>query len=233
MEAVSSWIEHYLRIRCPGGEPLKDDAVQEVLLVLHGRDFALPAKLVPNAPNIRRWLRTLVLSRLTDFLRRERVIPKVRCGACLYLSVKNACSLPAVQAPNGGKTPNPHYEKTVDPHQNPSSLVPPCGEFFWRYRRTPLESASSRRNGVTNGLERAELSQVLRRALLLLLRSGPAGRRQAYVLNEHFTGETPATAIAQDLGVSERTIRRDIEGGLKALNRILKEEFGLSEEDFA
>ena len=231
--AIESWIDHYIRIRCPGAEGLRDDLVQDVQLVLHAEGFSFPDRLIPNATHLRRWLRTLVLNRATDFLRRERVMPKVRCGACLYLSVQAACSLATVRAERGSEAPNPHYEKKLDPHTNPSSLVPPCRDFFWRYRRSPLDELSRKEEAPSKAAERGETENVLQKALHHLLKSGATGRRQAYVLHEHFTNEVPATTIAEELEVSERTIRRDIAAGLKELQGILKERFGLTRGDFA
>ncbi len=231
LKAVESWVGHYVRVRCPGAQHLEEDILQDVQLMLHGPDFSFPPNLVPNAAHLRRWLRTLVLNRITDYLRRERVIPKIRCGACLYFTPRKTCELAGMRNDSGEETANPHYGTKLDPHTNPAALVPPCRSFFWRYRRTSLEGVSPRARAPSANLERQETSELLDTALLRLLRAGPAGRRQAFVLSEHFTHERPATAIATELGVSERTVRRDIAAGLKSLHQLLTEKFGFREED--
>ena len=68
-------------------------------------------------------------------------------------------------------------------------------------------------------------------ALEELMRAGAAGRRRALILREHFLANRPATAIAERLGVNERTVRRNIQAGLAALRAVLKDRFGLREED--
>jgi DNA-directed RNA polymerase specialized sigma24 family protein len=161
------------------------------------------------------------------------VIPKIRCGACLYLTPRRTCNLTTIRTDTGEETANPHLGAEFDPHTNPGTLVPPCRSFFWRYRRTSLEGVAPAARAPATEAKRRETADVLDRALVHLLRSGPTGRRQAFILSEHFTNERPATAIAADLGVSERTVRRDISAGLASMHQVLTEKFGLGQEDIA
>jgi len=229
--ALEEWVRHYVRFRAPSSGNMEEDLLQEIHLFLLEPGFSFPGRITPTAGHVRRWLRTIVLNRLTDLLRRNRVIPKKRCGACLYLSPRNRCSRALSQAPEGKEVPNPHYDKELDPHTNPDVLVPPCPEFFWRYRRTPLEAVTPSSPPPGESAEKAETETLLVEAMARLVAAGEAGRRQAYALREHFTNGRAAVSIAEELGLSERTVRRAIQAGLAALARILKEEFGVAEED--
>ena len=229
--ALEEWVRHYVRFRAPASGNAEEDLLQEIHVFLLEPGFSFPERLTPTAGHVRRWLRTVVLNRLTDLLRRERVIPKKRCGACLYFTPRNSCSRALSKTAEGKEVPNPHYEKELDPHTNPDGLVPPCPEFFWRYRRTPLEAVTPSAPPPGEAAEKAETESLLVEAVAELVLSGESGRRQAYVLREHFTNGRALVHIAEELGLSERTVRRTVQAGLAALARILKEKFGVTGED--
>ncbi len=233
--ALKSWITAYLSVRAPTAHDLAEDMLQEVRLALLEPSFTFPSDMSPTAGDLRRYLRKVVLNRLTDLLRREKALAKKRCGACIYFSPRGTCSKPTGRSPAGDPAANPWYEKKLDPHTNPDSLDPPCREFFWRYRAETLNSASvgpeASQGKDAKAQERRETQEALLDALALLFTRGPEGRRCAYLLQQHYMNGRPAGALAEELGTSERTVRRLLKAGLKDLGEILREKFHLEAED--
>ena len=215
------------------GQGTSTSILQDLQLLLYGPAFAFPAELTPNALHLRRSMRTLVLNRITDFLRRERVIPKVRCGACLhFLEQGHLRARDGAGTSAAAEIPNPHCGKVIDPHTNPEALAPrvpsSSGVIAARPSKvSPRQRPRRRRPWEKKGTRAAAACPRL------LLREEPAGRRQGHIIDEHFAKDRPANAIAAELGVSERTVRRDVQAGLAALHRILTDEMGLTHEDLA
>lgn len=230
---IEVWISRFLRYHHAEAVDQEEDLRQEIQLFLRGPGFRFPADLMPDAGHLRAFLRSAVLNRASDVLRRDRLAPKVRCGACLYRDVAGRCALPVAAALDGGRVPHAHYGVPVGAGTNPLALHPPCGEFFWRYRPRRLEELSARRTAAPAARDPAgeELSALVILALEELMQRGAAGRRRALVLREFFLANRPATAIADRLGVNERTVRRNVQDGLSALRTILENELGVREED--
>jgi DNA-directed RNA polymerase specialized sigma24 family protein len=219
---VAPWIDRFLRTHRTDVASEREDILQDLQLFLRRRDVRFPADFVPDAQHLRPYLRAVVLNRASDFLRRERLVPKIRCGACLYRGVAGTCT-----------RTHAHYGEAVGPGTNPQTLVPPCKEFFWRYRPITIDEISERKKvaPAREGLADEEVAGLLTLALEELMRAGPAGRRRALILKEHFLAGLTATAIADRHNCNERTVRRNIKAGLVALEKILREQFGVDQAD--
>ena len=118
-------IDRFLRLHHGEAESRNEDLYQEIQLFLRQPGFRLPGDFVPDGPHLRSYLRTVVLNRASDFLRKERLVPKLRCGACLYRGNTGRCT--RARSINGGghERPHPHYDTVLDPGANPHSLKPP------------------------------------------------------------------------------------------------------------
>ena len=230
---VRGWISRFLRYQHAEALGQEEDVLQELQVFLRQPGFRVPRDVGTDADHLRPYLRSAVLNRATDFLRRERLAPKVRCGACLYRGAEGCCSLAAVTTAAGRREPHPHHGRPVEAGANPQALRPPCGEFFWRYRPRRLEEISVRRKVSPPGPDPAgdQLGGVVTLALEELMQAGKAGRRRALMLREHFLGNRTAKAIAEHLGVNERTVRRNLRAGLASLRTILEDRLGFREEE--
>jgi RNA polymerase sigma factor (sigma-70 family) len=231
---VPDWIDRFLRCHHANAVPQREDLLQDLQLHLRQPSFRFPADLTPDAHHLRPYLRSVVLNRASDFLRKERVVPKVRCGACLYRGRKGRCTCAVTAGEGAGEVRHPHLDEPVDAGANPLTLEPPCREFFWRYRPLSVEDLGERRKAAAapaRDLADEEVADLLTAALAALMRAGPSGRRRALVLREHFLAGRTATAIADSLGLNERTVRRNLQAGLEALRVILREKIGVTEED--
>jgi len=229
-EWVERWVSRFVRFLQPNAVSHREDLLQDLQLHLRQPSFRLPPSLVPDSQHFRSYLRSVVLNRASDFLRHERIVPKVRCGACLYRGVSGKCTKALGVDKSGREIPHPHYEKAVDPGTNPGSLEPPCEEFFWRYRPLRLEEAG--RPAPPGRDPRAEeRSAVLALALAELMREGPQGRRRALILREHFLRGKTVVETAKRLGLNERTVRRNIQAALEALRKIISGKLKINKED--
>lgn len=231
--SIPRWVDRFLRFHHSEAQSQAEDILQELQVFLRKPDFRLPADFVPDAQHLHPYLRSVVLNLASDFLRRERLAPKVRCGACLYRGPAGRCTRATSINGGGREGPHPHFDRAVDPGANPHSLVPPCREFFWRYRPLRLDEINERRRAVEprERLASEEVAGLLVNALEELVRAGSSGRRRALILEEHFLRGRTAAAIGERLGLNERTVRRNIKSGLSALRVILRERIGVREED--
>ncbi len=230
---VGPWIDRFLRLHHADLASEQDDLLQDLQLFLRRPKFQFPEDFVPDERHLRPYLRAVVLNRASDVLRRERLVPKIRCGVCLYRGASGTCSRTLTKDEMGRERPHPHYQKHVDPGSNPQALRPPCQEFCWRYRPVRLDEISQRKKAARapESLASEEAAGLLALALEELVRAGPTGRRHALVLKEHFLVGRTATAIAAQLDLNERTVRRNLKSGLEALRTILTERIGVDEAD--
>jgi len=232
-EWIASWIQRLLQNTAPHWSLDSEDLLQEMQVYLREGGLKLPEDLPPDAKHLRRYLRSAVLNRISDLLRHQKVIPKVRCGACLYRGARGTCMKATTVDGAGGIKPHPHYGRAVDPGASPASLDPPCSEFFWRYRPLRLDEIAEikKSEAAPDDQGTQELKSILAAALEELASGGAARFRQAYFLKKYFLDGRPATELAREAGLNERTVRRHIAAGLGALRRILEEKYGVKPED--
>jgi RNA polymerase sigma factor (sigma-70 family) len=218
----------FLQLRYPERRTDVDDVVQEVWIrIAQGGRKGAP----PRGAALRAWLRSVVMNLVTDLLRRERIVAKKRCGACVHFGQEEpkGCREAAVRDPSCGiPRENPWFGGRVDAETAPDRLDPPCLEFLWRYRPQSLEALPPGREAREPSVpERVEPpgSEVLR-GLARLARRGADGVRRASIVYRHFIEEEPLDDVARSLGITSRTARRDVQRALAELREILGEEEG-------
>ncbi|MBN1417451.1 MAG: sigma-70 family RNA polymerase sigma factor [Planctomycetes bacterium] len=212
----------YIGARYPEARDRIDDVVQEVGLKLAG---APPEgeDLPSGYPGLRRWLFTVTANAATDLLRRERIVAKRRCGACAHYSSAPppGCRRGSVRDPATGVAhPNPWFGGRVTAETDPRGLRPPCDGFFWRYRPRALDRGTEDPRATDRPGEEEDAREI-HEAVARLAARGPEGLRRALAVYRHYVEGERTEAIAEAIGVSARTIRREIERGLEDLREIL------------
>ncbi len=229
---IESWTGRFLRMRSVPRD-LHEDLLQELQVFLRRPQFRFPEDFPARIRFLRSYLRKVVLNFSHDYLRKEKLAPKVRCGACVYFGPSQQCRLAMVINGGGTERPNPHQYSMLDPLTNPAALKPPCRSFFWRYRPQSIEEIGERcrRQPSNPALEEKEAAELVALALGDLAQTGKAGFRRAYVLKEQFFSGRTAVSLAEELNCSEKTVRRDLKAALAALKLILRERFHVEESD--
>jgi DNA-directed RNA polymerase specialized sigma24 family protein len=203
----------YLRRRFRRAMP-EEDAAQAVLLdLMQVRGETLPGD--PAA--LRRWLLGVVPRRAVDFLRREGLAPRVRCGACVHVRDRSpaVCGLEAVRDPaTGDLVPHPHHGRAVGSEADPRGLDPPCRRFRVAPPPEPLGPVEPEAAGDPGAVEVVDLLERLAREDL----------RAAVVVRRRFLGGDDIEAIAADLGLKRRMTYLLAERGIAILRRLAGEE---------
>jgi len=220
---AGDFARRYVGARYPEARDRIDDVVQEVGLKLAAappEGEALPV----TYPALRRWLFTVTANAATDLLRRERVVAKKRCGACAHYATAPppGCRRETVRdAGTGVARPNPWFGGRVTAETDPGGLRPPCDGFFWRYRPQALDPGSPDPRAIDRKGEEQEDARELHEAIAKLAARGPDGLRRAFAVYRHYVEGEGTEAIATALGVTARTVRREIERGIEDLRGIL------------
>lgn len=203
------------------------DIAQEGILRLFERVDAFPGERLVRLPEARRWLAHFVRNHVIDALRRARVVTRLRCGACVrFIGVQpGRCTLEFLPDIGEGLRPNPWWGDRVARRTDPRGLRPPCDEFEWRRPGSidvfDVEVADPARGA----------SQRVRDLVVLALdRLGARGdralREAAAIQSHYLAGETVAH-IAQRSRVSEKTVKRLLHTGRRALADVLRREFNV------
>lgn len=186
-------------------EDLVQEILQALLLTPDGTyHFKKPQDFI-------HWLPMLLRRRVIDFLRKVRLIPRPRCGACAHYSKRHGCML--------------DQTRSVTPSTNPRNLQEPCDRFQWSgpvQSLPPLREAVAREEPI--GDEGAK--ELLERAMAELERRDDRGRRAVRAIRLHrLEGRTMMEAGAI-LGVSHMSIKRAVDSGIRELRPILERLIG-------
>jgi DNA-directed RNA polymerase specialized sigma24 family protein len=107
--------------------------------------------------------------------------------------------------------------------------VPPCEVFEWRRPETHDIFAEELPGMDAEGSTRERAVFVLVQAIDALSREGSSGMRAASALFWHYLRGKDVRRLAEESGVSEKTIKRLLAGGRARLSEILAEKMGIRE----
>ncbi|MFT7619429.1 MAG: RNA polymerase sigma factor (sigma-70 family) [Planctomycetota bacterium] len=206
-----------------------DDLFQEAIMRLLGPGLAFPGQLLKTLPALRRWLPRFLRNQVIDYLRHQKVITRLRCGACENFSrnTPQRCQLEFITEDGGELVPNPWWGDRVSPSTDPRRLDPSCSEFVWRRPATfdIFDEEAVGKNPAASKSE--EAARVCLLAIDRLSVSSERGMREAAVIAAHYFSKRRVADLATRSSVSEKTIKRLLSTGRKSLLTILQKEFGL------
>ncbi len=226
---IRSRVNVILRRNFPLVKEQSDDLYQEAILKLLEGGTSFPGAQIKGLAALRRWLMRFLRNQVVDYLRRQKVITRLRCGACENFSrnTPQRCLLEFVTSPGGELIPNPWWGDRVTPSTDPRRLDPRCSEFDWR-RPATFDVFDDDVAATTPAASRAE--EAVRVCLLAIDRLAAAserGVREAAVIAGHYFSKRTVSDLARQSGVSEKTIKRLLASGRVSLLKIMTKEFGL------
>ncbi len=227
-DVIADRVERWLRRHFPLSAGHAEDAAQEILLRLMERRDAFPGGDIRSLPRLQRWLNHFARNGIIDHLRRARVIPKLRCGACVHFASEPSPRCRLEWLPEAGARParNPHFGDGVEHGTNPRRLDPPCETFEWRRPGTfdPFEGEILARGTGSPGDETAKIVILALDRLAAMDRDGV---RIASAIERFYLRGDDVPSIAAAAGVSERTVKRLLAAGRERLLMVLRRDFAV------
>ncbi len=226
---IRSRINLILRRNFPLVTGQGDDVYQEAALRFLDPELPFPGAKLKGLAGLRRWLPRFLRNQVIDHLRRQKIITRLRCGACEHYSraTSQRCQLEFYVGPDGELTPNPWWGDRVSTKTDPRKLDPACGEFTWRKPATFDVFDDELVSETPAASKSQEAVRVCLLAIDKLSATSDRGIREAAVIAGHYFSKRSVADLAERSGVSEKTVKRLLASGRVALLKILTEEFGL------
>lgn len=206
-----------------------DDLFQEAVMHLLDPKLKFPGAAIKTLTAFKRWIPRFLRNQIIDHLRKEKIITRLRCGACEHFSRINPqrCQLEFITSPDGEMAPNPWWGDRVVPSSDPRRLDPACSEFHWRKPATfdIFDEEVASKNPAASLSEEAARVCVL--AIDRLSATSERGMREAAVISGHYFSKRTVADLAKRSSVSEKTIKRLLSTGRRSLLQILQKDFGL------
>ena len=229
--AIMIEAQRIIRRRYPFARSMEEDIGSEVLLkILEGENLLVPGQ-IAHLHVLQRRLKRVVQNAVIDVLRHHKLITKLKCAACVHFETDpppQGCHLRFLPSLGTEREPNPWYLKTSR-DTNPRNLEPPCTIFTWR-RPDTHDIFEEEIPGIdAEGSPRERALALLVQAIDRLSRKDEAGTRAAAALFWHYLRGKEVKTLAQEAGVSDKTIKRLLADGRERLVTILKDDFDIAD----
>jgi DNA-directed RNA polymerase specialized sigma24 family protein len=216
--------------RYPFAKSAADDVASETLLRILETGHLLAEGRIAYLSILRLRIREMVRNAVIDTLRHHRLVTRIRCGACINFDTESpppGCHLPFLPDFGSETRPNPWYGEEVQRKTDPRGLEPPCDAFTWRRPETHDIFAEEIPGMSAEGTPRERALHLLVQALDRLAQKDAGGLRASSVVFWHYLKGKSVKELADEGGVSDKTVKRVLADGRDRLLGILQEDFGV------
>ena len=230
-ETIPEEARRLVRRRYPFARRMEDDVASDALLRVLQRETLLVPGVIRHLSALRPRLREAVRNAVIDALRHHKLVTRIRCGACVHFvndSPPAGCRLESLPDPGMGRRPNPWFGTAVARTTDPRGLAPPCDAFTWRRPETHDIFEEEVPGMAPEGTTREKTLGLLVQAIDRISRQDDKGLRVGSALFWHYLRGRSVSDLAEEGGVSEKTIKRLLSEGRDRLRRVLEDEFGIT-----
>ena len=229
-EMIRAGALELIRRRYPFARSIDEDIASEVLLqVMEAENLLMPGQ-IKHLTVLQRRIRGAIKNAVIDSLRHHKLIVRLKCSACVQFAMDpppEGCHLRDLPSLGTENAPNPWYGK-VERTTDPRKLQPPCTAFSWRRPETHDIFEEEIPGIDAQGTPRERAVHLLVRAIDHVSRQDNDGLRCAAVLFWHYLKGKEVKALAEEVKVSEKTVKRLLASGRERLAEVLEREFGIT-----
>jgi len=230
-EQIPEEAKRLVRRRYPFARSLEDDIASDALLRVLETGKLLAPETIRDLPGLRPRMRESVRNAVIDALRHHKLVTRIRCGACVHFSSDSpppGCHLEFLPNLGAEAAPNPWHGEAVKRTTDPRGLEPKCDAFSWRRPETHDIFEEEVPGMDPEGTQRERALGLLVQAIDRVARQDDKGLRTASALFWHYLRGRTVRDLADEAGVSEKTIKRLLADGRERLLTVLQDDFEIA-----